>query len=86
MVDFHGLRLIAQEIRPNDGVEVPIFDGAGYPRHQRGVTAAEGLYVVGLPWLYTWGSGRFGGVGDDAEHLATHIEARRREAAMPLAM
>jgi putative flavoprotein involved in K+ transport len=29
-----------------------------------------------LPWLYTWGSGRFSGVSRDAEYLAEHIEAR----------
>jgi putative flavoprotein involved in K+ transport len=40
-------------------VRVPVFDGAGYPTHHRGVTAATGLYVLGLPWLHTWGSGRF---------------------------
>ena len=48
------------------GSEVPVFDGRGYPTHQRGVTSVPGLYFVGLPWQYTWGSGRFGGVADDA--------------------
>lgn len=50
-------------------VDVPMFDGRGYPRHDRGVTSAAGLYVLGLPWLHTWGSGRFSGVGRDADHL-----------------
>ena len=59
-------------------VEVPIFDGRGYPVHKRGVTAADGLYFLGLPWLYTWGSGRFSGVAADAVHLADHIAARLR--------
>jgi putative flavoprotein involved in K+ transport len=57
-------------------VEVPIFDGAGYPRNVRGVTAVDGLYVLGLPWLHTWGSGRLSGVGDDASYLADRIAAR----------
>jgi putative flavoprotein involved in K+ transport len=57
-------------------VEVPIFDGMGYPMHQRGVTSVDGLYVLGLPWLYTWGSGRFVGVGRDAAFIADHLEAR----------
>ena len=54
-------------------VELPIFDGAGYPSHSRGVTSMPGVYVLGLPWLYTWGSGRFVGVGRDAGFLAERI-------------
>ena len=57
-------------------VELPIFDGAGYPTHQRGVTSMDGIYVLGLPWLYTWGSGRFVGVGRDADFVAKHVTAR----------
>ena len=54
-------------------VELPIFNGAGYPVHHRGVTAMDGAYVLGLPWLHTWGSGRFVGVGRDAGFLAERI-------------
>ena len=54
-------------------IELPVFDGAGYPTHTRGVTSVPGVYVVGLPWLYTWGSGRFVGVGRDAGYLADRI-------------
>jgi putative flavoprotein involved in K+ transport len=54
-------------------VDLPIFDGSGYPSHKRGVTAMPGVYVLGLPWLYTWGSGRFVGVGRDAGFLADRI-------------
>jgi putative flavoprotein involved in K+ transport len=57
-------------------VELPVFDGKGHPCHERGVTSVEGLYFVGLPWLYTWGSGRFCGVGDDADYIAGRIQAR----------
>ena len=64
-------------------VELPAFDGTGYPTHTRGVTTVDGLFVVGLPWLYTWGSGRFGGVGRDAEFLAGRI-AERLAAPAPL--
>lgn len=53
-----------------------IFDDRGYPGHERGVTAVPGLYFLGLPWQYTWGSGRFSGVARDAQHLLEHIEAR----------
>jgi len=55
-------------------VELPIFDGNGYPDHRRGVTTMQRVYVLGLPWLYTWGSGRFVGVGRDADYLAQRIE------------
>jgi len=54
-------------------VKLPAFDESGYPTHDRGVTEVPGLYVVGLPWLHTWGSGRFAGVARDAEHLAQRI-------------
>jgi hypothetical protein len=53
-------------------VDVPVFDGAGHPAHERGVTPSEGLYFIGLPWLHTWGSGRFCGVADDALEAAVH--------------
>lgn len=59
-------------------VEVPVFDGKGYPGHDRGVTEVRGLYFLGLPWLYTWGSGRFSGIARDATYLADHIVARKK--------
>ena len=65
-------------------IEVPIFDGRGYPVHARGVTAVEGLYFLGLPWQHTWGSGRFSGVATDAAYLADRIQ-RRLETASPAA-
>jgi putative flavoprotein involved in K+ transport len=43
----------------------------------RGVTAQPGLYFLGLPWLHTWGSGRFSGVARDACFLAERIQALR---------
>jgi putative flavoprotein involved in K+ transport len=60
-------------------IEEPVFDGRGYPTHERGVTTRPGLYFLGLPWQYTWGSGRFCGVGADAEYLAARI-IRQRDA------
>lgn len=54
-------------------IELPIFDETGYPNHHRGVTPERGLYFLGLPWQHTWGSGRFSGVGADAEYLASLI-------------
>jgi putative flavoprotein involved in K+ transport len=58
-------------------VHLPIFDGTGYPVHRRGITAVSGVYVLGLPWLWTWGSGRFLSVGRDAEFLVLSEMARR---------
>lgn len=54
-------------------VDIPVFNAMGEPLHDRGVTHVQGLYFLGLPWLYTWGSGRFSGVARDAEYLAEKI-------------
>ncbi len=59
-------------------IDIPVFDGRGYPGHRRGVTSVSGLYFLGLPWLYTWGSGRFSGVARDAQYLADCIVARQK--------
>ncbi|GGC47905.1 MSMEG_0569 family flavin-dependent oxidoreductase [Chelatococcus reniformis] len=61
-------------------LDAPVFNGQGHPKHVRGVTAQDGLYFLGLPWLHTWGSGRFSGIARDAEHLARRIEARAGQA------
>jgi putative flavoprotein involved in K+ transport len=45
--------------------------------HLRGVTNEPGLYFLGLPWLHTWGSGRFSGVARDAEFLSEAIAQRK---------
>lgn len=60
-------------------LDVPVFNGRGQPAHVRGVTQQPGVYFLGLPWLYTWGSGRFSGVSRDALYLAEQIEARAGE-------
>jgi putative flavoprotein involved in K+ transport len=57
-------------------IDLPIFNGRSQPSHVRGVAPAPGVYFLGLPWLYTWGSGRFSGVARDAEHVAEHIKVR----------
>lgn len=58
-------------------LRVGVFDGTGRPTHTRGVTAVPGLYFVGLPWMHTWGSGRFLGVAADAEHVARCVVGAR---------
>ncbi|WP_433305284.1 MSMEG_0569 family flavin-dependent oxidoreductase [Actinoplanes sp. CA-030573] len=64
--------------RDHRWIEVPVFDGRGYPTHERGVTSCPGLYFLGLPWQWTWGSGRFAGVARDAAYLCERIAATRR--------
>lgn len=58
-------------------VDAPVFNGRGQPAHRRGVSGQPGLYFLGLPWLHTWGSGRFSGVARDALYLAERIEGAR---------
>ncbi|MBE9069328.1 MSMEG_0569 family flavin-dependent oxidoreductase [Leptolyngbya cf. ectocarpi LEGE 11479] len=59
-------------------IDIPVFDGKGYPGHERGVTTSRGLYFLGLPWLYTWGSARFSGIARDANYLADCIALKHR--------
>lgn len=61
-------------------IDLPVFDGRGYPTHHRGVTSFPGVYFLGLPWQHTWGSGRFCGVAEDAEYLAARIAGFGRRA------
>jgi putative flavoprotein involved in K+ transport len=63
--------------RDDRWIELPIFDGRGYPTHERGVSSRPGLYFIGLPWQYTWGSGRLSGVADDARYLVDRIVEHR---------
>jgi putative flavoprotein involved in K+ transport len=60
-------------------VDAPVFDARGKVVHYRGVTRTPGLFFLGLPWLHTWGSGRFSGVKTDAEYLLEQmLEPERR--------
>jgi putative flavoprotein involved in K+ transport len=58
-------------------IELPLFDDTGYPRQRQGVTAAPGLYFMGLPWMHTRISGLIFGVGRDARHIAEQIATTR---------
>jgi putative flavoprotein involved in K+ transport len=57
-------------------VDLPWLDDAGYPEHERGVTSIDGLYVLGLPWLHTWGSGRFASIKRDAAFVTDRLLER----------
>jgi len=62
--------------RPDFGwLQAGVFDERGNPVHRRGVTTQPGLFFVGLPWLHTWGSGRFSGVAHDAEYVVEQVAA-----------
>lgn len=64
--------------RPNfkwiEGLEL---DADSYPKNYRGVSNIEGLYFIGLPWMYTRGSATLGGVSKDAAYLADIINQER---------
>lgn len=54
-------------------LDAAVFNGAGHPKHHRGVTTEKGVFFLGLPWLHTWGSGRFSGIARDARYVADRI-------------
>ncbi len=56
-------------------IKLPVFNMRGFPETDRGVTAIPGLYFLGLPWMHTWGSARFSGIAEDADHIASRIAA-----------
>jgi len=74
-VEFEAV-IWATGFRPDHSwIDAEIFDDRGRVAHRRGVTAATGLYVLGLSWQHTRGSALIGWVGDDARYLAEHINA-----------
>ena len=79
-----GVRSViwASGFRPDhawiDGIEV---DQQGWPVQRRGVTATPGLYFVGLHWMHKRKSSLFLGVGEDAEYVISHLEARKARSA-----
>ena len=60
-------------------IQIPeIKDEHGLVEHQRGITAAPGLYLLGLSWQHTRTSALLGWVTKDAEFLVDHIASRPR--------
>ena len=57
-------------------VDVPFLDENGEPRHERGVSVVDGLYLVGRWFQYGFTSALIGGVGRDAEFVTRHIAMR----------
>ena len=62
-------------------LRVPVLDERGEIRHAGGVTAAAGLYVLGLYFLRRRKSSFIDGVGQDAMELAAHLARYLRRAA-----
>jgi putative flavoprotein involved in K+ transport len=59
-------------------IDLPIVGENGYPTQTRGVVETQpGLYFMGLIFLSTLSSALVGGVGRDAEHIASHLMSRR---------
>lgn len=58
-------------------LDLPVFDDAGDPAQEAGLTASSGLYFLGLAWQRIAGSALIGWVGKDAEILAEHIAQRK---------
>ena len=57
--------------RPNfEWIEGLELDENNYPKNFRGKSNIEGIYFIGLPWMYTRGSATLGGVSKDAYYLA----------------
>ncbi|MEC3630556.1 NAD(P)/FAD-dependent oxidoreductase [Bacillus velezensis] len=50
-----------------------VLDKEGRIIHHRGVSAAEGLYFIGLPWQHRRGSALLQGVGNDAEYIVKQM-------------
>jgi putative flavoprotein involved in K+ transport len=59
-------------------IHVPVFDDDGRVAHRRGITAAPGLYFLGMPWQHTRGSALLGWIKDDAHHIAEQISKPAR--------
>jgi putative flavoprotein involved in K+ transport len=60
-------------------IDFPVVADEGDLAHDRGIVESEpGLYFVGQLFLYSLASSLVGGVGRDAEHIAKHIAASRR--------
>ena len=58
-------------------LKVDTFDDSGNPHHNRGVSAENGIYFIGLPWLSMRGSSFIWGVWQDAKYLAEHIAKKK---------
>jgi putative flavoprotein involved in K+ transport len=85
-LDLHdsGIRTVvwATGYRPDySWLDVPVLDRKGRIRHDGGVVAAPGMYVLGLPFMRRRKSSFIDGAGDDAADLAAHLSQNLARAA-----
>lgn len=59
-------------------IDLPVFDEAGDPIHDRGVSKVSALYFVGLHFQYSMSSATLVGVGRDAKYVVEALAARSR--------
>src|SRR5690606_18155413 len=64
-------------------LHVPAFDHKGRLRHDGGIVAVPGLYVMGLTFMRRRKSSFIHGAEDDARELSAHIANYLRGAAEP---
>jgi putative flavoprotein involved in K+ transport len=85
-IDLHdsNIRTViwATGYRPDySWLDVPVLDRKGRIRHDGGVVAAPGMYVLGLPFLRRRKSSFIDGAGDDTADLAAHLSQNLARAA-----
>jgi putative flavoprotein involved in K+ transport len=71
-----GIRTIiwATGFRPDySWLKAPVLDRKGMVRHDGGVAALPGLYLMGLPFMRRRKSTLIDGAGDDARALSAHL-------------
>jgi putative flavoprotein involved in K+ transport len=71
-----GIKTIiwATGFRPDHGwLNLPVFDRKGQIRHDGGVVAAPGVYLMGMPFLRRRKSSLIDGAADDARDLSDHL-------------
>jgi putative flavoprotein involved in K+ transport len=54
-------------------LKVPVVDADGNLLHKDGISAVEGIYFVGFPWLRSRKSILLCGIKDDAEFIAKQV-------------
>jgi len=73
--------IFATGFRPDfSWLHVPVFDHKGRLRHDGGVVAAPGLYVLGLNFMRRRKSSFIHGAEDDVRELSAHLDAGLRVA------